>query len=115
MYYPLFVGVLCLSLFWYALLGVHSNFAINLYMKRELVGLLSLSYECLVTVSVTCLFLTVPWVGLQCVIVVFPNHTHFLVKTQTCIIFDRNQDRNCKFDCQKSSALTKIHLIILKH
>ena len=22
------------------------------------------------------LFLTVPWVGLQCVIVVFPDHTH---------------------------------------
>ena len=24
------------------------------------------------------LFLTVPWVGLQCVIVVFPDHTHLL-------------------------------------
>ena len=23
-------------------------------------------------------FLTVPWVGLHCVIVVFANHTHFL-------------------------------------
>ena len=25
------------------------------------------------------LFLSVPWVGLQCVIVVIPVHTHFLV------------------------------------
>ena len=32
----------------------------------------------LVTVSVLWLFLTVPWVGLQCVIVVYPDHTHFL-------------------------------------
>ena len=28
------------------------------------------------TFSVQRLFLTVPWVGLQCVIVVFPGHTH---------------------------------------
>ena len=31
---------------------------------------------CLVTDSVVCLFLTVTWVGLLCVIVVFPDHTH---------------------------------------
>ena len=30
------------------------------------------------------LFLTVPWVGLQCVIVVLPDHTHFFVGF-TCI------------------------------
>ena len=30
------------------------------------------------SVSVLCLFLTVPWVGLQCVIVAFPSHTHFV-------------------------------------
>ena len=29
-------------------------------------------------VSVLWLFLTVPWVGLNCAIVVFPDHTHFL-------------------------------------
>ena len=27
------------------------------------------------TVSVLWLFITLPWVGLQCVIVVFPDHT----------------------------------------
>ena len=32
----------------------------------------------LVTVNVLCLFLTVPWVGLQFVFVVFPDHTHLL-------------------------------------
>ena len=30
------------------------------------------------TVGVLWLFLTVPWVGLQCVIVVIPDHTHLL-------------------------------------
>ena len=29
------------------------------------------------TVSVLWHFLTVPWVGLQCVFVVFPDQTHF--------------------------------------
>ena len=33
----------------------------------------------LVTVSVLCLFDTVPWVGLQCVSVVFSVHTHLFV------------------------------------
>ena len=37
---------------------------------------LLLSYGCLVTVSALWLFLTVPWVVLRCVIVVFPDHTH---------------------------------------
>ena len=70
------MGVLCLSLFWCALLCVLSSFAIILKKKRELVALLLLSYRCLVTVNVLWLFLAVPWVGLQCVIVVFPDRTH---------------------------------------
>ena len=76
MYFSLFVEVLCLSLFWYALLCVLSSFAIILNRKRELVALLLLSYECLATVNVLWLFLKVPWVGLQSVIVLFPDHTH---------------------------------------
>ena len=47
-------------------------------MKRELVALLLLSYGCLATVNVLRLFLTVPWVGLCCVIVVFPDHSQLL-------------------------------------
>ena len=30
----------------------------------------------LVAVGVLCLFLKVPWVGMQCAIVAFPGHTH---------------------------------------
>ena len=55
---------------------VHSSFAIILMGKRELVALLSLSSWCLVIVM--WLFLAVPWVCLQFVIVVFPDHTHLL-------------------------------------
>ena len=53
-----------------------SSFAIKMKWKRELVDLLLLSYGCLVTVNGLWLFLTVPWVGLQCVIMVLPDHTH---------------------------------------
>ena len=77
MYFTLFVEVLCLSLFSYALLWVHFSFAIILKRKRRLVALLLLSYRCIVTSHVLWLFLAVPWVGLQCVSVVFPDHTHF--------------------------------------
>ena len=45
--------------------------------KRELVALLNLSSWCLLIVM--WLFLAVPWVCLQFVIVVFPDHTHLLV------------------------------------
>ena len=75
MYFSLFVGILCLSLFCYALLCVHSSFAIILKRKRKLVDLLLLSYRCIVTLKVLWLLLAVPWVSLLCVIVVFPDHT----------------------------------------
>ena len=44
--------------------------------KRELFALLSLSSWCLV--MVVWLFLTVPWVYLRFVIVVFSDHSHLL-------------------------------------
>ena len=52
MHFPLFVGVLCLSLFCYALFCVHSSFAIILNRERKQVAFLMLSYGCLVTVNV---------------------------------------------------------------
>ena len=58
------------------LLNDHSSFAIILMGKRELIALLSLSSWCLV--MAVWLFLAVPWVCLRLVIVVFPDHTHFL-------------------------------------
>ena len=65
---------------------VPSSFAIILMGKRELVALLGLSSWCLVIV--VWLFLTVPWVGLQFVIVVFPDHTHSLFFTADLSGFD---------------------------
>ena len=65
-----------MSLICYALLFVYSSLAIILKWKRKLVALLLLSYRCLVTVNILWLFLVVQWVGLQCVIVMFPDHTH---------------------------------------
>ena len=76
MYFPLFVGVLCLSLFCYALLCVPFSFAIMLKRWRNLVALILLSYRCIVTINVLWLIRTLPCVGLQCVINVFPDHTH---------------------------------------
>ena len=72
--------VLCFfSMFCYA---VQSPFLIcnqlnNLMWKRGGAGclLFFLSSCCLVTVNVLCLLVTVAWVGLQCVIVVFPDHS----------------------------------------
>ena len=58
------------------LLYVHSSIAIILMGKRELIALLNLSSSCLVMVEQ--LFLAVPRSCLQFVIVVFPDHTHFL-------------------------------------
>ena len=66
------VGVCKCSLFCCTLLSVHSSFAIIFIGKT----LLSLSSWCLV--NVVRLFLAVPWVCLQFVIVVFPDHTHLL-------------------------------------
>ena len=64
------------SMFYCTLLCVPSSFAIISMGKGELVALLSLSSWCLVIV--VWLFLAVPWVGLQFVIVVFPDHTNLL-------------------------------------
>ena len=70
------VGFCNCSMFCCALLYVPSSFAIILTGKRELVALLILSSWCLV-IDVW-LFIAVPWVGLQFVIVVFSDHTHLL-------------------------------------
>ena len=78
MYFQVFVGVLCLSLYCYTLLCVHFSFANILKRKRKLVALLLLSCRCIITITVPWLFLAVPWVGIQYAIPVFPDHTHLL-------------------------------------
>ena len=71
------VGVCNCSMFCCMLLYVHSSIAIILMGKRELIALLNLSSWCLVMVER--LFLAVPRGCLQFVIVVFPDHTHYLI------------------------------------
>ena len=68
-------GVCNCYMLWCTLLCVPSSFATILMGKRELVALLGLSSWCLVIV--VWLFLAVPWVCLQFVIVVFSDHTHY--------------------------------------
>ena len=68
------VGFCNCSMFSCVLLYVHSSFAI-LMGKRELVALLCLPSRCLVIVW---LFLMMPWVCLQFVIVVHSDHTHLV-------------------------------------
>ena len=46
--------------------------------EEKLVALPLLSYRCIVTINVLWLFFAVQWVGLWCVIVLFPDHTHLL-------------------------------------
>ena len=74
MYFPLFVGVLCLSFF------VMHYFDFILVLQSScfaMVALLLSSYKCIVTLYAQWLFLAVPRAGLQCVIVVFPDYTYF--------------------------------------
>ena len=71
------VGFYNCSMFCCALLFVHSSFVIISMGKRELDVLLCLSFWCLVVVA--WLFLTMPRVCLQFVIVVFPDHTDLLI------------------------------------
>ena len=104
------MGVLCLSLFCYAILCVNSSFAIILKRKRCLVALLLLSYRCLVIVNVQWLFLTVPLVGLQFVIVVFPDHTHLLFVSDRTTNMHLSKIQNEIY----GSSVTKCILIIFK-
>ena len=66
------------------LLCVHSIFAIILMGKRKLVALLCLSSCCLVIV--VWLFLTIPLVCLQFVILLFPDHTHYFLKVEVSTV-----------------------------
>ena len=73
---------------WYALLCVLLVFAIIL-RKREPVALLFMFFWCLVAVNVMWLVLMVPWVGLQCVIVVCPALTHLFFHTLVVFSFKK--------------------------
>ena len=74
------IGFCVCSMFCCTLLCVLSGLAIILMRKRVLVALLCLSP------GVLLLFLTVPWVGLQCVILVFSDHTHLLLSYSSILL-----------------------------
>ena len=90
--FHLIVGALCLVLVLLCILSFISIFAIILTKNRELIAFFQLSSVCLVTVRVMSLFLAVPLVGLQCVIVVFPDHGNLLscqpgVTVTSCFVY----------------------------
>ena len=65
------------------IISVHSSFAIIFKRKGNLVALLLFSYSCIVSENIRWLFLTVRWVGLQCVSVVFPDQAYLLFECFT--------------------------------
>ena len=67
------------TLLCFAILRGVSSFAIILLENSGLIAILYLlsSWRHVVD-SVLCLFLGVPWVGLQCVTEAFPGHSHLL-------------------------------------
>ena len=83
---PLFMGVLCHCFLLRCFLSVLSGFAIILMGTRELAAFLWLSSECLVKISILCLFLTVPFAGLQCVTVSFPDYIHLLFSVSAYVL-----------------------------
>ena len=68
----------CCFLFCYAAHGILSGLAVVLVVRIVLVAMLCLSSWCLVN-TIVLLILMVPYVGLQCVTVVYPDHTYFLL------------------------------------
>ena len=69
--------------------------------EEERVGCFAFIVFLMPSVNVLWLFLMVPWVGLQFVIVVFPDHTHLLFHVYSCYnmlspVFKTNQ---CSCGC----------------
>ena len=81
-------GFCVLCLFCYAVLYGLSCFAIILIKLRELAALQLLSPLFLVTFSVLWLFLAIPCVGLQCVIVVFHGDTRLPLSIKSVVRYD---------------------------
>ena len=69
--------IFLIVLFWCALLVYILVLQLSRWGRESCFFLLCLSTWCLIIV--VWLFLTMPWVCLQFVIVVFPDHTHFFV------------------------------------
>ena len=106
----LFQVLLCSSVFSFLVMQSSSQ-----GKDRELVVLILLSSWCLVTVIVLPLFFKVSWVGLQSMIVVIPDHTHFLFLEMTLsneTLFQINLEVNIKQIHFQKSALPFIRLFV---
>ena len=112
MHFPLFVGVLCLSVL-LCITFVHSSLAILLKRKRKLVALTLLPYRWIVSIHVMWLFLKVPYVGLQCVIVVFLDHfsSVFLLSLSVLIIILIDLLQECSYCPLLAIGVRLIHAV----
>ena len=90
-----------------ALLCVLSGFIVVFMGKRGLVALLCLSSLFLVIVIVLWLFLTGSLVGLQCAIVVFPDHTHLTFFSKKCLELSKSM-LFCATASHGSTEISKI-------
>ena len=101
------------SMFCCALLYAHSSFAIILTGRRELVALLYLSSWC--PVIVVSFFLVMSHVCLQFVIVVFPDHTHFLFYTGRYCITPIAGISIGAYTCKKSCVIKDVMIVSKPH
>ena len=78
------LGLIC-----YAVLCVNSSFSIISLGRKSWLISLFLSSWCHVAVIVPCLFLMVPRVGMQCMFVTFPchTHTHAIIQLLVVVVF----------------------------
>ena len=96
-------------MFYCALLYAHSSFEMIMMGKREQVDLLRFFSRSLM--SVVWLFLAAPWVCLQFVIVVFPDHTLFLFLKQIKIML-HNKKKNKTKKTTTTKMLSGLHFIV---
>ena len=73
----------------------------------ELVAVLKVSSLCHVAVMVLCLLHTVSWVGLQYVIVAFPDHTDLLFEVYRLFICKLEEDNDSQPSLLKKLILWK--------
>ena len=90
--------------------SVISSFAIILTRQIKLVALLWLSSWCLVDIGVLWLFLTVPWDGLKCVIVILPDHTHLLFETKLYLSINSEFDTKPLYYCRSNCKIVNIKI-----
>ena len=93
---------MCLSLFCYALLCVHSSYAIILERKRKLAAFAIIVLQMYCYCKYLWLFLIVPWLGLQYMIVVY----FLIILTNFCVSVSCYHKLVCHSDILRSDQLS---------